>query len=184
MPSIIFSATTAIAGPREAMMSAPRLVNADFIRAIRPEVVSPSSAMTPPIAFVAPAAPSEPSMMPFVNTSTASAAGTVPAETIFCISSVVTPNSLARILRPSTPPVANVFRASVVMFPCVIALPSAVAMEFKASSPLPVAAAASPSASTVAPALSASRPKAIRVLPASAHTSKLIGVPSLVSRSP
>ena len=107
------------------MPAEARLLNEATRLIIDPEVVSDIFCMTPDMAFVEPAIPSEPSRMPFVRMSIASWAGTIPAEIIFCISSVGTSKWFARICRPWTPPTASWLMVSRDIFPVAIACPAA-----------------------------------------------------------
>ena len=172
-PSVMTFATFPIAGAIDPMMLPARLLNADFMFFRRPDVVSDMASIVPVRAVVAPAAPSEPSMMPLVRTSMDSAAGTVPEEIIFSISAVVTPALLARIARPLTPPSARELMVSMLILPVAAAVPKARPIEFRASSPLPEADAASPRAVTMPAVLSASMPNATRFFPASDQASKV-----------
>ena len=175
--SVSFSARSPIIGFRYSSPAFAALLNAAFIFVMRPDVVSAISPITPDMEATSPAIPLEPSLMPLVRISIPSFAGTRPPEIIFCISSVVTPYSLARIVRPCTPPTARELMVSMLILPDAAAWPKASAIEFRASSPLPDADAASPRLVTMPATFSASTPKAIRFLPAPAHASKEYGVP-------
>ena len=82
-----------------------------------PEVVCAIACMVPSSAVVSPAAPFEPSMMPVIRMSMPFLASTPPEEIFFDISSVVTPNSLAKMVRPFTPPAASWLIVSIVILP-------------------------------------------------------------------